>query len=90
MVGYNWPLGFPLEAVRNRIASRRLATSAASASRAEGTAGSGRFLQPRTLAGLAIAVGVAPFTQLQRLAPARGTGLIAVARRRDEVAASTK
>jgi SAM-dependent methyltransferase len=83
VIGYNWPLGVPVETVRNRIASRRLASSAAPASRAEGTAGSGRFLQPRALAGLAIAVGVAPFAQLQRLAPARGTGLIALARRPD-------
>lgn len=80
VIGYNWPLGAPLEAVRNRIATRRLA-AAAPTSRAEGTAGSGRFLQPRRIAGYAIAAGVAPFAQLQRLAPRRGTGLIAVARR---------
>jgi SAM-dependent methyltransferase len=80
VIGYNWPLGTPLEAVRNRIATRRL-VAAAPASRAAGTAGSGRFLQPRRLAGYAIAAGVAPFAQLQRLAPSRGTGLIALARR---------
>jgi SAM-dependent methyltransferase len=80
VIGYNWPLGAPLEAIRNRIAGRRLAT-AAPATPEEGTAGSGRILQPRRLAGLVVAAGVAPFAQLQRLVPDRGIGLIALARR---------
>jgi SAM-dependent methyltransferase len=80
VIAYNWPLGTPLEAVRNRIAAKRLA-AAAPATPAEGTAGSGRILQPRRLAGIAVAAGIVPFTQLQRLAPSRGTGLVALARR---------
>jgi SAM-dependent methyltransferase len=79
---YGWPLGFVLEAGRNRIAGRRLRTSAET-TQEERTAGSGRHLQPKRLAGLAVAGGVTPFRYLQRLAPTRGTGLVAVARRPD-------
>lgn len=77
---YAWPLGYALEVVRNQVAARRLRATA-DLSVAERTAGSGRLLQPKRLAGLAIATGVAPFRYLQRLAPTRGTGIVAVAQR---------
>jgi SAM-dependent methyltransferase len=77
---YGWPLGFALEAVRNRLAAGRL-NAGSLPSREERTAGSGRQRQPKRLAGLAVAAGVVPFRYLQRLAPTRGTGLVAVARR---------
>jgi SAM-dependent methyltransferase len=80
---YGWPLGYALEAVRNRMDARHLDTPAAgAASPQERTAASGRHQQPaRAAAGRAIEAATLPFRYLQRLAPARGTGLVAIATR---------
>jgi SAM-dependent methyltransferase len=104
---YGWPLGYALEAVRNRMDSRHLAAeaaangpggaaakpaagaapgpaagSAAGPSPEERTAASGRHQQPaRPAVGRAIEAATLPFRYLQRLAPVRGTGLVAVATR---------
>ncbi|MER7273543.1 class I SAM-dependent methyltransferase [Dactylosporangium sp. NPDC000244] len=76
---YGWPLAYLLEHVRNGAARRREGTAADTA--AERTAGSGRFLQPRSaVLGHAIRVAVMPFGVLQRLRPGTGPGLIALAR----------
>jgi hypothetical protein len=45
------------------------------------TAGSGRILQPKAIAGKALEVAVSPFVALQALRPTAGTGLVALARR---------
>jgi SAM-dependent methyltransferase len=85
---YGWPLGYALEAVRNRMDAKHLATEAAAAAAAgpspeERTAASGRHQQPaRPAVGRAIEAATLPFRYLQRLAPVRGTGLVAVATRR--------
>jgi glycosyltransferase involved in cell wall biosynthesis/SAM-dependent methyltransferase len=81
---YGFPLGYALEAGRNRIARRRLAAAAAQ-SAAERTAGSGRLLQPS--GGLRAAVirwGTAPFRVAQRAFPDTGTGLVVLARLPDQ------
>lgn len=97
---YGWPLGYALEAVRNRMDARHLAAeaaaspgsaagaaapvagSAAGPSPEERTAASGRHQQPgRPAVGRAIGAATLPFRYLQRLAPVRGTGLVAVATR---------
>lgn len=78
---YGWPLGYALEAVRNRIAKRR-GTASEDASVEARTAGSGRLLQPKALVGGAVRVATVPFQQAQRLVPKRGTGIVAVAVRR--------
>ena len=78
---YGFPLGYVLEAGRNRIAARRLGTAAAAASVEERTAGSARQLQPDGgLRAAAIRYGVIPFRVLQRAFPDHGTGLVALAR----------
>lgn len=77
---YGWPLGYLLENVRNRIASRR--EPGASDSVEERTHTSGRTFQPRaSVVGTVIQLGVAPFAALQELRPGSGPGLIALARR---------
>jgi SAM-dependent methyltransferase len=77
---YGFPLGFLLEAGRNRIARRRLAASAGQ-SLAERTAGSGRLLQPSGGAiGAVNRWGTAPFRVMQRAFPNTGTGLVVLAR----------
>jgi SAM-dependent methyltransferase len=77
---YGWPLGYALESVRNRMASRRVGQAANKAE--ERTSTSGRTFQPKTtLTGAAIRLGVAPFARLQELRPGAGPGLIALARR---------
>ncbi|HST64663.1 MAG TPA: class I SAM-dependent methyltransferase [Mycobacteriales bacterium] len=99
---YGWPLGYALEAVRNRMDARHLtaesgagpaadpqaadreAPGAAGAgpSPEERTAASGRHQQPaRPVVGRAIEAATLPFRYLQRVQPARGTGLVAVATR---------
>jgi SAM-dependent methyltransferase len=80
---YGWPLGFALEAVRNRVDSRKLAGAHQSgASAAELTAASGRTFQPpNPIVGRAIQVATVPFRLLQRRRPTAGIGLISVARR---------
>lgn len=83
VVVYGWPLGFATENVRSRIAAKRgVANESGSAqSMAERTAGSGRVLQPKAIVGRAVQLATAPFSALQRLAPNRGTGVVALARR---------
>jgi SAM-dependent methyltransferase len=76
---YGWPLGFALEAARDRIARRRGAAS--EGSMATRSAASGRLFQPKRLAGVAVRAAAAPFAVLQRLRPTAGTGLVAVGRR---------
>ncbi len=77
---YGWPLGRLLDAGRDVISRRRLADAASTEKKdnAAGTAGSGRLLQPGQLAGPLIRLAVAPFARVQRWAPGRGTGLIAL------------
>ena len=78
---YGWPLGYALEAVRNRIDAKKL-RSLGDASMAELTSGSGRYLQPKTAwQGVLVAASTTPFSWLQRLRPRSGTGLVAVARK---------
>jgi SAM-dependent methyltransferase len=74
LVTYGFPLGYALEAARHLLARR---------GEGEGTAGSGRWLQPSDRLGWATRLGTAPFRLLQRpFAGTRlGTGLVALARR---------
>jgi hypothetical protein len=77
---YAWPLGYLLEAVRNRLDARNLRQDHSTIE--EQTAASGRVLQPtRRALGVVITIGVAPFLLLQRLRPSSGTGIIVVGRR---------
>ena len=77
---YGFPLAYLLEAARNAIGRRRLATAAGS-SAAERTAGSGRIMQPSGRGrGAAIEWGTAPFRLLQRAFPHTGPALVARAR----------
>jgi SAM-dependent methyltransferase len=76
---YGWPLGFALEAARNRIARQR--DDANANSMAARSATSGRLFQPKRLAGAAVRAATGPFTVVQRLRPTVGTGLVAVGRR---------
>ncbi|MCB1876201.1 MAG: class I SAM-dependent methyltransferase [Chromatiales bacterium] len=79
---YGWPLGYALEAVRNPIDARKLARGAEDKSKAELTASTGRTFQPpNQLVGAVVAVATTPFRYLQRLAPTKGTGLVALARK---------
>ena len=79
---YGWPLGYALEAVRNRIDRRKLQDLGVTPTPEELTAASGRTFQPtRPAVGAAVATATLPFRLLQRLAPQRGIGLLAVARR---------
>jgi len=79
---YGWPLGYLLDSVRDRLAARRVATAAPSAT--ERTHTSGRVFQPRQrVTGGLIRAGVAPFALLQRTRPGHGPGLVALARRPD-------
>jgi SAM-dependent methyltransferase len=82
---YGWPLGYALEAVRNRIDTKKLkADRARGTSFKQLTAASGRTFQPkRHAAGVVVQVATLPFRYLQRLQPRRGIGLVAVATRRD-------
>ena len=78
---YGWPLGYALEAVRNRVDAKKL-RNVGDASMAELTQASGRTFQPRTaLQGAIVTTLTTPFSLLQRLRPGSGTGLVAVARR---------
>jgi hypothetical protein len=83
MTVYGWPLGYALEAIRNRIDAKKLAR-VGDASMDELTHASGRTFQPSGRAsGTAIAAATAPFRLLQRTRRTAGTGLVAVARRPD-------
>jgi len=80
---YGWPLGYALEAVRNRIDARKLA-EAGDASTEELTAASGRTFQPTgRMMGAFVNAATIPFRYIQRTRPNTGTGLVAVARRPD-------
>ncbi|MEL4319030.1 methyltransferase domain-containing protein [Leifsonia sp. YIM 134122] len=80
VIVYAWPLGYALEAVRNRRDERKLANTEYSIT--ELTAASGRTGQPRSrVLGTAILIGTSPFMLLQRFAKGRGTGLVAIGRR---------
>lgn len=77
---YGWPIGYLLEAVRNRRDARILREQPLSLQ--EQTSASGRTDQPsKRSTGALIAIGTAPFLVLQRLTRRHGTGLVAVARR---------
>jgi SAM-dependent methyltransferase len=80
---YGWPLGYALEAVRNRMDARHLGSAGAGEpTPEERTAASGRHQQPGGgPVGRTIELATLPFRRLQRLAPTRGTGLVAVATR---------
>jgi len=70
------PLGYALEAARNRLATGR--GDLREDGVAERTARCGRLLQPRTaLLGALIAAGTFPFRIVQRASPTRGPGLVA-------------
>lgn len=76
---YGWPLDFALEAVRNKLARGETNPGASVQDR---TARSGRWLQPSNkIAELVVGIGVIPFRGLQRLAPGKGNGIVALARR---------
>ncbi|MEU0316325.1 class I SAM-dependent methyltransferase [Nocardioides sp. NPDC006273] len=80
---YGWPLGYALEAVRNRIDARKLA-KVEDLTPEELTRATGRTFQPSgRLKGAVIALATSPFMALQRLRPETGTGLVAVATRLD-------
>lgn len=83
IIVYGWPLGYALEAVRNRIDAKKLATArAANVPIEELTAASGRTFQPsKPFTGAVVKAATVPFRYLQRAQPKRGTGLVAVARR---------
>lgn len=81
---YGWPLGYALEAVRNRIDAKKLA-AAGGKSAAELTSASGRTFQPKSrVSGQAVKVATLPFRYLQRARSTAGTGLVAVARKPEE------
>jgi len=76
---YGFPLGYGLEAARNRVAARTAATAPQTVE--ERTATSGRLFQPRAAMGALTQVATKPFRLAQRAVPGRGTGLVALARR---------
>lgn len=77
---YGMPLAYALEAVRNRVARRRL--TADGTTTAERTARSGRLFQPSSAAaGAAVAAATWPFRLAQRAFPATGPALVAWGRR---------
>ncbi|WP_402467314.1 class I SAM-dependent methyltransferase [Isoptericola aurantiacus] len=77
---YGAPLGYALEAVRNRLAERRLADDGTTT--AERTARSGRLFQPSSaVSGAAVAAATWPFRLTQRAFPASGPALVAWGRR---------
>ncbi|GAA1710525.1 hypothetical protein GCM10009809_03580 [Isoptericola hypogeus] len=74
---YGMPLGYALEAVRNRLARRRPGLRE-EGSVAERTARSGRLFQPTTATqGRLVRAGTWPFRLAQRGFPRTGTGLVA-------------
>lgn len=76
---YSYPLGHALDAVRNVIGQRQLATNTASVEAR--TAASGRTFQPGGIVmGSVNRIGTAPFRRVQRLFSDKGTGLVALAR----------
>jgi 2-polyprenyl-3-methyl-5-hydroxy-6-metoxy-1,4-benzoquinol methylase len=77
---YGWPLGYVLEAVRNRLADR---ASQDDGSMDDRTAASGRALQPSGRAGVVTWLATLPFRAIQIPLSGTdvGTGLVVVARR---------
>jgi SAM-dependent methyltransferase len=73
---YGAPLGFVLEAARNRVAQRRLAADDTTTQ--ERTARSGRLFQPSSVVqGAAVSVATWPFRLVQRALPRSGPALVA-------------
>jgi SAM-dependent methyltransferase len=85
LVHFGAPLGYLLEAGRNVVGKRRLASPAAptaAASMAERSDASGRTLQPSTSwTATAARLGTLPFRKLQHVFPGTGPGLVARARK---------
>lgn len=77
---YGWPLGYGLEFARERLARQR-ASHTQAMTVAERTACSGRLFQPTAMLGPVVRTATLPFRYVQRLAPTRGTGIVAVAAR---------
>ena len=79
---FGTPLGYVLEAGRNAVGKRRLASPESSASMAERSEASGRTLQPSTSwTATAARLGTLPFRKLQNAFPGTGPGLVARARK---------
>lgn len=94
---YGMPLGYLLEPARHYVLGRRLSTATVSPGgssdhysatvtappdlMAERTSDSARLLQPSEWMAPFTQVGTAPFRLLQRAFPAKGTGLVARARK---------
>jgi SAM-dependent methyltransferase len=86
LVHFGAPLGYLLEAGRNAVGRRRLASatfaSGPAASKAARSDASGRTLQPSTsLSATAARLGTVPFRAVQRAFPHTGPGLVARARK---------
>jgi SAM-dependent methyltransferase len=82
LVHFGAPLGYVLEAGRNAVGRRRLASPEPSASMAERSEASGRTLQPSTSwTATAARLGTLPFRKLQNAFPGTGPGLVARARK---------
>lgn len=73
---YGWPLGYLLEAVRNRSAG----AAEQGESMSDRTALSGRWRQPGRRLGGVLRVAVAPFAAVSRAVPGRGVGIVASGR----------
>ena len=83
LVHFGAPLGYLLEAGRNAVGKRRLASAASSTeSMAARSDASGRTLQPSTSwTATAARLGTVPFRAVQRAFPHHGPGLVARARK---------
>ena len=82
LVHFGAPLGYLLEAGRNAVGKRRLASPESAASMAERSEASGRTLQPSTSwTATAARLGTLPFRKLQNAFPGTGPGLVARARK---------
>jgi SAM-dependent methyltransferase len=77
---YGWPLGNVLDVIRNRSAARRRREIEATSPQ-QRTLASARTFRFGGALGKATEAATIPIRELHRLAPNRGTGLIAVARR---------
>jgi SAM-dependent methyltransferase len=83
VIPYGAPLGYALEAVRNRLDAKKLANAQSAGLRPENlTAASGRTFQfdRRSWKSVGATMATTPFRYLQRVWPG-GTGLVVVARR---------
>jgi len=82
LVHFGAPLGYVLEAGRNVVGKRRLASPESGVSMAERSEASGRTLQPSTSwTATAARLGTLPFRKLQNAFPGTGPGLVARARK---------